>query len=309
VKLRVTRRHYPAVVRLVLAAATVLVVVALAIVVGRELLDGESDFSRNPIPFTGDFETGSVSQWTWGAQCANTSSNQLLFTRGTVTVQSEIVAEGKYAARFDLPASPSDKSACETLARRPIGIGTNDYYGMMVRFPPEWREPSRVWWGLAIAQLNYQGIWGSPIQLSAHADRVTMIVQSGRCNGVHTSKPGCTYSSGPGGNLRPMVAVRAPMALGAWHQLVLHFRWATDSSGVVEVWHRKKGDSTWHKTVSLRGYPTVQWTSDKGPEEIASSQTADKIGGYRAEADFPLTVWHDGFVRASSFAAAAAALP
>jgi hypothetical protein len=37
--------------------------------------------------------------------------------------------------------------------------------------------------------------------------------------------------------------------------------------------------------------------------------TSDKIGAYRGRADFPLTVWQDGFVRTTSFAAAAAALP
>jgi len=42
---------------------------------------------------------------------------------------------------------------------------------------------------------------------------------------------------------------------------------------------------------------------------FANGRTFDSIGAYRGHADFPLTVWHDGFVRTTSFAAAAASLP
>jgi hypothetical protein len=106
-----------------------------------------------------------------------------------------------------------------------------------------------------------------------------------------------------------MTAVPAPLALGVWHELIVHVRWTTDSSGIIEVWHRLQGGGSWVKTVSLRGYPTVQWTAEAGPEALAGSVTSDKIGAYRGRADFPLTVWQDGFVRTTSFAAAAGALP
>jgi hypothetical protein len=262
------------------------------------------------IVFKGDFENGNLSQWTWGAQCANTGlPSDALSVRGTISVQSAIVGQGKYGARIDLPAAPTYKTACETLSKRSIGLGRHDYYGMMVRFPSGWREPSPVGWGLSIAQLNFQNIWGAPVMLVAHANHIRVILQSGLCNGVFTRNPGCAYSSGPGGNVRRTVAVPAPLTRDAWHQLVVHVRWATNSAGVLEVWHRLTGGRNWIKTVSLRGYPTVQWTADEGPRAIVRSVTSDKIGAYRGKATFPLTVWHDGFVRATSFAAAAAALP
>jgi hypothetical protein len=279
---------------------------------------GSPSFDKGPhkaqararrIVFKGDFESGNVSQWTWGAQCANTSSAPMLFTRGTITVQSEIVGQGLYAARFDLPAAPRESTACETLSKRVIGVGSDDYYALMVRFPREWREPSPTSWGLALAQLNYQGIWGAPVTLVAHANHIRLILQSGRCRSVFTSNPGCAYSSGPGGNVRRMLAVRAPLALDAWHELIVHVRWATNHSGVLEVWHRLKAGGSWNKTVTLRGYPTVQWTAKRARRAILRSVTSDKIGAYRGPADFTLTVWHDGFVRARSFASAVSALP
>jgi hypothetical protein len=76
------------------------------------------------IVFNGDFESGNVSQWTWGAQCANTGvPSSAGSVRGTITVQPEVVAEGRYGARIDLPAAPSDKTACEALSKRRIGVG------------------------------------------------------------------------------------------------------------------------------------------------------------------------------------------
>jgi len=296
-------------VRIVLGAVAVLIVAALLIGVGREFVDDEPDHAGEALTFNGDFETGDYKQWTWNAQCANTGvPSDALAVRGTLTVQSAIVGQGKYGARIDLPAAPDKKTACETLSKRQIDLGTDDYYGLMVRFPQGWREPSRAGWGLSLAQLNFANIWGPPVMLAAHADHVALVLQSGFCNSVFTSKPGCTYSSGIGGNLPRTLAVPAPMALDAWHELIVHVRWSTDSTGVVEVWHRLKGGGSWNKTVSVRGYPTVQWT-DKGPQAIARSVTSDKIGAYRGVADFPLTVWHDGFVRTTSFASAAAALP
>jgi hypothetical protein len=304
-------------VRLVLCAVAVLILAALVVGLRGDFFDRDPSHpvgaTGRPTPaghvFKGDFETGDVSQWTWGAQCANTSSASMLFTRGTVTVQADVVGEGAHAARFDLPAAPSDRTACEVLSPRPIGVGTEDYYGFMVRFPTDWREPSPAGWGLGIVELNYELIWGAPVGLGAHADTVTLVLQSGLCNSVYTSNPGCRYSSGPGGNLPRMYAIPAPLALNTWHELIVHVRWATDSSGVVEAWHRLKGSSVWNKTVSLAGYPTLQWTADTGREGIASRTTADKIGAYRDSASFPLSVWHDGFVRTSSFDTAASALP
>jgi polysaccharide lyase-like protein len=260
------------------------------------------------VVFDGSFESGTLAPWP-GAQCANTGvPSRADAVRGTVTVQSDTVGEGEYAARFDLPAAPV-LQACEALIGRPIGVGSDDYYGLMIRLPSGWLEPSPVNWGLEIAQFNFENIWGSPVALMVHADWIEIVLQSGLCNSVYTASPGCAYTSARAGNLPRMAAVPTPLQLEVWHELIVHVRWTTDASGIIEVWHRLKGGNSWKKTVSLRGYPTLQWTTDYPPQEIAKGTTVDKIGAYRGHADFPLTVWHDGYVRTTSFTAAATALP
>src|ERR1700693_4064364 len=134
----------------------------------------------------------------------------------------------------------------------------------MFRCPSNWVEPPPAGWGWLLPQLNFQGIDGPPIGLNAHADHVSLVIQTGLCNPYNASvSPGCTYSSGIGGNVAQMSAIPAPLALNVWHELIVHVHWATDSSGVIEVWHRLLGNTAWKKTVSRRGLPTVQWTASR----------------------------------------------
>ena len=288
-------------------------VLALVLLVGGRTsavadVTSESDDQPNVVSARGDFETGSLSQW--GVQCANTgTASNADIARGTVHVEVRNVGQGRYGARFDLPAA-ENRTACEVTSQRNIGLLTDDYYGLMVFFPRKWREPSTVkWgWGLAIAQLGYQGIWGAPVSLQAHANYIALATQSGLCRPVSSSSPGCEYVNGQRGNGKPIVVVPKPLPLHSWLELIVHTHWATDSSGAVDVWYRVKGQTQWKQTASIRGVPSVQWT----PERLSTLHfnfTVDKIGAYRAPATFPLTIWHDGFVRTTSFAAAAAALP
>jgi Polysaccharide lyase len=254
------------------------------------------------ILFNGDFEPGNVSQW-WGAQCANTSSAPLLFTRGTITVQSEIAAQGRYAARFDLPAA-TNPTACEAVRKRRLGL-SEEWYALEFRLPLDWRKPSPTGWGAAIAQLNYQAIWGSPLGIYAHADRVSVVLQSGLCRPVgtpHPRGPGCANTSGPGGNLPPMYVIPTAPALGVWHQVLLHVRWAANRTGRLQVFHRRRGRPAWQQRLKFSGKPTVQWTTTVPPRR--RNTTIDKIGAYRGHSTAPLSIWHDNFCVATTHAAA-----
>src|SRR3989442_6916062 len=81
--------------------------------------------------------------------------------------------------------------------------------------------------------------------------------------------------------------IPAPMALGVWHELIVHVHWATDSSGLVEAWHRIQGDSSWQKTVSISGYPTMQWDATHPISSLSTMVTSDKIGAYTGASTIP----------------------
>ena len=239
----------------------------------------------------------------WGAQCNNLTEPNFA-TRGSFSLERRPVGQGRWAARFQLPPDTARSTACEVIHDRRLDLDSDDYYALELYFPRTWREPAGVFWGLMVSQLNYQGITGPSVGLTAHRNYVNLVVASGFFNGTVTR-----WRSGNGrarGNLPRMYAIRRPLETQVWHELIVHVRWSTGTDGLVEVWHRLRGAGAWKKTVRLSGYPTVQWSQTRPAS--TSSGTTDKIGAYRAQSSFPISVFHDGFCRALSFRAARSCL-
>jgi Polysaccharide lyase len=259
--------------------------------------------------FRGDFETGNISQWSWGAQCANYGlANDATTTWGNLFVVQDNKAQGAYAGRFDLPAAGT-RAYCEVLRKRTLGSdGSDAYYALEAYYPANWQEPSPAGWGGVTAQLNYTGVGGigPPVGLISHANRVNIALMSGA---VNTSKV-ATYSSGWDGegnlpcSLNCRIVPEGALTRGVWHQFIVHVRWASDSTGMVETWWKRKGESAWKAEAKMSGYPTLQWAAG-GSLPSLGWLSSDHIGLYRGPASFPLSLWLDGFCSATTFAAAA----
>jgi Polysaccharide lyase len=272
------------------------------------------------LSFDGSFQSG-LAPWGaagGGAQCANYGTPSTApRVRGNLYDDSSTFVAGVQAARFDLPASQPNYplQACELTNPRPLGLGGDDYYGYMFYVPQGWSagvtDPS-AFWGIATAQFHFQGIWGSPIAFELHDDRMTLALETGACSNSLTSDPGCQWRSnadnpdGDPGNLGAHYVVPAPMQQGVWHEIVMHVRWASDSTGQIQVWHRVMGDSDWTQTVNLSGYPTVQWDASQG---CCYADVVDKVGAYRGPSTVPVSVWESNVLIGTSFGAVAGSLP
>jgi Polysaccharide lyase len=260
---------------------------------------------RSRIVYRQNWETGGLDTTQWGAQCNNLTAPD--FAAGSFIAERTLVGQGRWAARFDLPAAPTGSSSCELIHNRTLDVGIDDYYALEVYFPANWQEPGdqpSSFWGMAIAQFNYEMIWAGPVDLYAHRNYVNLVVLTGRFN-----EPTTRWYSGNGvvrGNLPRMYAIPRPLKLGVWHELIVHVHWTRRMNGAVDVWHRLRGRQRWERTVRFRGYPTVQWSATK--PATRGMRTWDKIGAYRGESSFPLSLWNDGFCRASSFKAAKSCL-
>jgi hypothetical protein len=260
------------------------------------------------VVFAGDFENGSISRWQstalGGAQCLNYGvSSDSGIARGSFYSVTDIYAKGRSSGRFDLPAAGVN-NACELLRGRTIAFD-DEWYSVEVRFPNDWREPSPAGWGMSLAQLNFENIWGSPLSLSAHANSVDLILNSGLCKSFNSRSPSCQYSSGIDGNVpRQHILPSSAFSTGVWHQFLIHVKWTNGNDGVVEGFHRLRSEATWTQTANITGYPTLQRTSTFTP--TAADRTVDKIGAYRGAATFPLSIWQDSFCQATSRAAAEA---
>lgn len=239
--------------------------------------------------FNGGFETGDFGQWTSGVQCANYGTpSDAEFTRGNAYVVTGMGGTGTYSARIDLPAS-TNKSVCELLKGAPHPLDSDDYYSLEYKFPSNWVEPGG--WGATLNQLGYQypPVWGATFSFNAHASSVEAVVQGGECvygtgctNTVHTD----------------VTPVGTNLAAGVWQQYIVHMHWST-TNGVAEVWWRPQG-GLWVKTVVVANGPTVQWAPNTAP----IVPNLDKQGFYRGASSTALSLWLDGFCRATTFSAA-----
>jgi hypothetical protein len=248
-------------------------------------------------------DSDGVNTQDWGFQCNNITD--WYATRGSFTKVNSPVSQGAFAARFDLPADTVKPTACEMLHGRSIDHGKTDYYALSLRFPSGWREPSKAHWGMAIFQPNYQGIRSSAVGLYAHADHVALGINSGYCASE------CQYRSGNGAATGPLgyhyAIPRARFATDVWHEIIMRVRWTTvASSGIVEVFQRRRGESTWVRTAYITNIATLQWKD--GYDATSNKWTTDKFGAYRGQADYPISVFHDSWCRATSFSAAQSCL-
>jgi hypothetical protein len=277
-----------------------------AVAVAGLTLSAGADARRASVVYGENWEKGRLDTSQWGAQCDNLTP-PYFGTRGTFRVQRKMAGQGRWAARFELPPDASKATACEIIHNRTLDLGRDDYYALAVSFPRTWKEPgdqAKSFWGMAIAQFNYQMIAGPPVGLFAHRRYVNLTVQSGYFDGYATR-----WHSGNGiarGNVPRMYAIPPPLKLGSWHQLIVRVRWSTRNEGAVDVWHRLRSKRRWMQTVRFRGKPTVKWSASK--PAISEMPTWDKFGGYRGESSSPASVWHDAFCRATSLSAAKSCL-
>jgi hypothetical protein len=266
------------------------------------------------VVFDGSFRHGLI-RWKateGGPQCANYGTpSKPPRLRGTFTV---VHVKDVLAGRFDLPAASPPTyplEACELITRRALKLGTTGYYGYMFYVPKGWTAGANSFWGVSTAQFGFQNIWAAPIVLELHDDHMTLALETGACRSYLTSAPGCSWRSnadnphGPG-NLGALYAVPRPMRSGVWHEIIVGVHWARGRSGEIQVWHRVAGAADWTRTVSLRGYPTVQWDVARG---CCSGTAYDKIGAYRGAATRSVSVWLANFVTGTGFPAVATKMP
>jgi hypothetical protein len=213
---------------------------------------------------------------------------------------------------------------------RHIQLGADYYYGMMLYFPSGWTDPAPNSWA-NIGELGFhpfmQGPGGAgPLHLSAHGDVLKLSVSTGlrvpgtppqySNGGDYAQFDGSDAQVNLGGLSQWSVVPKGQMNTGVWHEIVLHVRWATDTTGVIQAWWRRKGDATWTKTIDQSGFPTLAWGLDMSgnftwtPNNLNGVTTADTLGLYRDNSNSPADTYYlDAYRVNTSFSGVAATLP
>lgn len=252
------------------------------------------------------------------AQCANYGTpSKSPRLRGFFYLDTTFVGQGTASGRFDLPADTNSSAypleVCDLLAGgRPLRLGTDGYYGLMLYVPQGWTIANKAFFGVEIKEFHFQNVYGAPISFQLHPDHVTLSLQTGACSNHSTSQPGCAWHSNadnPGGpgNLPASYAIpRGALEQGAWNEILMHVRWASDSTGQIQTWYKVKGAPTWTQSANVTGVPTVQWDVSKG---CCYTNYADLTEAYTAALTAPLSVWMDDDVSGPTFSSVALTMP
>jgi hypothetical protein len=213
------------------------------------LIGGGAGAARRAISFQGDYETGDYSQW---------GSLQYEFDRPlseSFRIVTDPVRQGRYAGQFIVRHGYSpfgwDESTEAARGFSDQGAGSEYYYAFSVLFPEGWTDPK----GWALVTQFYTKTFPvflgpPPISIDAGARALRMHVATGLS----------PVASGPSvrqGYKRDFL-VAPTLNPGRWNDLVLHVRWAGDSSGFLHLWHRV-GSGWWRRAVWVEGIPTLRY--------------------------------------------------
>ncbi len=180
--------------------------------------------------------------------------------------------------------------------------GDDYWYAWSTLFPTDWQPPFS--WGI-FAQWHARLGTAPIISFNARADTAVLDVRSGLTDeGRNEFK------------VNREVKILSTLSKGRWNDFVMHVVWSARPTGSVEVFHRVQGTKQLRRVASIRRVPTFQWRSDSvgigayllfGLYRGSSCREPTSLGCTGSRGEQPTNViYHDGFVRARTFAGAVA---
>jgi hypothetical protein len=230
--------------------------------------------ASSAVSWRGDYETGDFSQWGIGTVQA---------LPGDATIVSAPVRDGKYAARFLVPASATQNqwpgTRSEVYTSTGEQAGTESWWGWSTYFPKDFAPAPNSIWNI-FTQWHNTGPTG---QANAHFEIDT------------TTTPWHLELRTFGGqeNQNEHRFYLADFQPETWYDFIFHVRWAADSTGFVEVWVNGK------LVVPLTNIPTI----------YQGEGVYLKQGFYRAPANVTSVVYQDAMRRGDSYSDLAGAAP
>jgi hypothetical protein len=216
----------------------------------------------------GDFETGDLSQWK-AVQAKE---------RRRVTIQTDVVRQGQYAARVEVRPGDSQVAGSGSGERTDFFIGSSttdgvegqeQYWAWSTFFPEDFDAPMGAW--NAFVGFHHTMPKGQSNMHFAVTNRksLTLRVLGGNFN-------------------RPVRKdfVLAPLRRGHWYDFVFHVKWSSTRAGLVELW--------------VNGFRVVRRTST--PTLYVGQGVYLKQGYYRSAYKGTTIVYHDGMRKGSTLA-------
>lgn len=228
--------------------------------------------------FTGDFETGDLSQWQTCQSVVRNGPCTNYPAHYSMQVVTSPVRQGSYAGRFELRDGDVPNFGGGERAEVNIDVpltgateGADGWYQWSTQFGPNFPVQG---WGAVLSQFH-SGKGSPPVSMDT----------------VGTNRWGLTLYGGT-------VVWSTPLNPGSWQDIKLHIRWSTKAAtGYIELWHNNVQQTFTGTSCAIPQFPT----------RCASATLASKKGSYfkqgyyRDQAHTQTgVVYHDGFTSATT---------
>ena len=255
--------------------------------------------------FNGDFSTGDDSQWratgpNGGTQDSGSNPDTGNCHFGPLKFLLDQSGRPGWWGQFNVPAAASVKQRCQVITHAtPLRRDVDDYITLRVHTASGWSDGNPQW-PVQLIEPNFQ-------QLGNGVNQFTLVLKPTQLtaefhSGVATTDGKPYWYEYTPSNMPPMEVIPAPtFQTGKAYELIIHIRWAFDSSGMIETWYRPLGAAVWAQTVSQSGFPTLQRYEDGS---YPANNGGDVIQLYRGPSSSPCKVSMNGYQVCASFAEA-----
>ncbi len=243
-----------------------------------------------PLLFDGGFETGDASQWAdvnWNLdrplgeqlQIVTIPARQGQFAAETIVHDGDqFIDTSGERIQFERPG-PNERE------------GDDYWYAWSTLFPVDWQSPND--W-LLIA--DWHSAYPDACQLLQLELNNTNALSAQILTGDVT---GYDCYTGPGTALNQSEVIVDQIALGEWHDFIIHVEWTTSANGLIEIWHKLESEAEFVNVLAWDGIPTLQYMGD--PANPAPPYFI--LAHYRDETNTHTSVlYHDGLRMAVSAA-------
>jgi TolB protein len=244
---------------------------------------------RPALLFDGGFESGDALQWSevsWNLDRPQEEQMQII---------TDTVRQGRYAAKMIVH---DGDEFMETGGERvqfarpgPDEHEGDDYwYAWSTLFPSDW-QPTNDWLLILDWHATYDDIC-QPLQFELDHDNQLIV------HALAGDVTGYDCFDGPGTARNESQVIIGQLTLGKWNDFILHVKWTTSNTGLIEVWHELEDDAAFTKVLTWRDIPTLQYKGDPANANVPYLIQAH----YRdASNTHTGTLFQDGFRMADSW--------
>ena len=206
------------------------------------------------------------------------------------------------------PSPPVNGRSNARLGKRDVAeVGTDQFYAFGLLVPREFTPPTSYYLPFEFGQVGiYEGGPNFDLEID-ESNRLTAFGRAGRATGEDNEGSPTFHSYPTGMPMGPPAVISQNLQRDVWHQLIIRIRHHyLESEGVVQIWHRKEGDSDFRAAYNPDGRPGWPLLKTDANGEVYVDETTGEVsqgmtwGPYTDEQGVGEETYYDAFAVCST---------